>query len=63
MKLEIEIDLENDAFQDDNNARECARILREWCEKFEGTTLDRYDTWTLRDINGHTVGHVWIAEN
>lgn len=57
MKLVIEIDLENDAFQGDLANEEIANILQRLVRDYQrGTAIER----PLRDVNGNTVGHVGI---
>lgn len=69
MKLTIEIDMENDAFQPDPGP-EIARVLR-WVT---GSLTDPDGSWglmpdrvgeqlRLRDHNGNTVGHFSVTED
>ena len=53
MKILIEFDTDNAAFDDDNEAGESARILREMAGKIEMYGLGNSN---IRDINGNTVG-------
>lgn len=60
--LNIDLTLDNDAFTDDAST-EVARILRRLADTIEGA--NPLDTFTLRDINGNTVGQAvfsWTAE-
>jgi hypothetical protein len=57
MKIKIDINTANAAFDGDNAGAEAARILRDLADRLEGSgTLARSDTKFLRDINGNTVG-------
>lgn len=56
MKFKIEIDLENEAFAE--NPNETARILRDIVRFIE--LNDALLNKTLRDVNGNTVGKVWV---
>ncbi len=57
MKIKIDIDTSNAAFDDDNGGAEAARILRDLADRLEGSgVLARSDTKILRDVNGNTVG-------
>jgi hypothetical protein len=56
MRIDICIEMDNDAFCDDP-AQEVARILREYADKIEcGGTMERM----LADINGNCVGSALI---
>lgn len=57
MKFKIEIDLDNDAFQENSNL-ELARILGEII-----FNLKKYNyTTVIKDLNGNTVGNAVLAE-
>ena len=56
--MRITIKTENDAFQPYPYA-EVARVLRELADKLDPVGMPSNDeVWTLRDINGNTVGTV-----
>lgn len=61
MKLNIEINLDNDAFTD-NTGEEVTRILRRLIKNFELSKLENEYLINLRDINGNTVGYAKIGE-
>ncbi len=54
MKLKIEIELDNDAFEHGNYSKEIARILCKAIHKMEG--LPDLTDQVLRDLNSNTVG-------
>ena len=58
MKAIIEIEMDNAAFEDENNTYEVCRILRKLAAKLElgGELMEDCDE-TLRDINGNNVGY------
>lgn len=56
--LKIEIELDNEAFQDGNEATEVARILDDLTKTGTGR-LDSIALY-LRDINGNRVGAVTV---
>jgi len=61
MKLDIHIELDNDAFAD-SPTDEIRRILKEVCDRI---TYDSYKAGyhkNIFDINGNTVGSVEITE-
>ena len=59
--LNININLDNSAFADDNLGAEVSRILKSYANAIE-EVIDPDTSWELetklRDINGHTVGQV-----
>ena len=55
MKLTIEIEMDNAAFED-GNGTEAARILTRLAEKLADRGSVEYDDWTLFDVNGNVVG-------
>jgi len=59
--VNIEINTDNDAFYDDENA-ELSRILRDLADTIEGFPVSRIDDHIIRDFNGNTCGHV-IVDN
>ncbi len=60
MKLKIEIDCDNAAF-DDEPATELSRILRVLAGRIEEGYLPEFNGWQILDVNGNTVGH-WSAD-
>ena len=64
MKLtwEIEIDLDNDSFQEDSG-NEIASLFREIQLKFQGELPPIGMAQALHDINGNTVGKFLIKED
>lgn len=59
-KLIIELDLDNDAFQEWGGQAEVARILRDYADNAaEWGVGSRY----LRDINGNTVGSATVSRS
>ena len=57
MKAVIEIEMDNAAFEDEQNTHEVCRILRKLAAKLElGGELMEDDAETLHDINGNRVG-------
>lgn len=68
MKLKIEIEMDNAAFEapGDNtsrfrNASEPARILDRLAQEIKHNTLETGDTWTLRDINDNGCGKAKVT--
>ena len=60
MTFKLEIDLGNDAF-DNNTAEEIARILSECsADRILWWIMQGNDDMRLRDINGNTVGRAWV---
>ena len=59
--LNININLDNAAFADENLGSEVSRILKSYANAIE-EVIDPDTSWEmetkLRDINGHTVGQV-----
>lgn len=64
MRIQIDIDLENDAFQPDP-ASEVGRLLREIARDLESGRLRMVDSMTkrLHDVNGNNVGGLEITED
>lgn len=62
MTLTITIDMDNDAFADDNG-RETSRILRELSSRVKDWTLEAGDYKKIRDINGNTVGSLSVSDD
>lgn len=63
MKFEIQFDMNNQAFSDDACGAEVARILHRVAGVVESqSNLDlAYDfNYTLRDVNGNTVGYAKV---
>lgn len=63
MKLRIEINMDNAAFDEDGPGRESARILSYAAQI--AATLDASSplgSWRLRDKNGNKVGHLTVSE-
>ncbi len=56
--IRIELSTDNAAFDDDAGT-EAARILRELADGFD-SGMEECTTHPLRDVNGNTVGSVWI---
>lgn len=54
MKIVIEIICDNAAFEDNDN--ELARILREFAYYYKDTPIKGVVPFSLKDINGNTVG-------
>jgi hypothetical protein len=63
MKLKIEIDMSNAAFEGDNRNLEVGEILRDLAERMEeGSALSGVDKLaTLRDTNGNRVGEAKVT--
>lgn len=61
MKLNIEINLDNDAFSNNIN-EEVTRILLRFIKNIELSKLENGYLINLRDINGNTVGYAKIGE-
>lgn len=59
MKLRIEIDLDNAAFEDDRE--ELPRLLMQITAQFRGRAIGPI-SMTLRDSNGNTVGTVEVTD-
>jgi len=56
--VKITIKTANDAFQP-NPCHEVARILRELADRIDGAGMPgKEEVWTLRDVNGNTIGAV-----
>lgn len=64
MKLVIEIELGNAAFEDAPGV-ECARILRELSDTLEhwGPEFSPRQCETLRDVNGNKVGRATVERS
>ena len=60
MKIKIEIDTENDAFQEGHSGIEVQRILRGISNRIGVTGIDT--EFALQDLNGHTVGRYSTEE-
>jgi hypothetical protein len=54
VKLTVEIDSENEAFQDETHCLEVARIMQELAQKLSNGAEGYF---TLNDINGNYVGN------
>jgi len=65
MRLALEIDMDNDAFGNDEggSGTEAARILQKLTVGWKGTPLEVGDEWTLMDYNGNRVGRARVFEN
>lgn len=61
MKITIEINMDNAAFEDCNGT-ELARICRELADNFDTFPLEPTGTGNIRDINGNTVGEWDVTE-
>lgn len=60
MELTIKINMENDAFKD-NNVNEVTRILNDYCKKISrGGELLEGDTEKLIDSNGNSIGYAIV---
>lgn len=64
MKAVIEIDMDNDAFQDGNMVSEFFRILNSVAGiiRRSGIEFEDGDIWPLRDANGNRVGELTITQ-
>lgn len=61
MQLKITINMDNEAFENDNT-REVTRILRAYCNKIDkGGELLNGDTETLMDANGNSAGNAKVV--
>jgi len=61
-QLNLHIDLDNAAFDDESGGDELARILRNLAEFFAMRgELPRNDSLPIRDINGNLVGHMTVS--
>jgi hypothetical protein len=60
MKIKIEIDLDNDAFQDDDGPDELARILQDLAQRLP-CPLATSGPFNLHDMNGNHVGKARIT--
>jgi hypothetical protein len=61
MKLKIEIQMDNSAFDDDNGGGfECARILRDLADRIDGGLAEKTRV-ALMDINGNKVGEAKVT--
>lgn len=67
MKLKIEIQMDNAAFEAEGqtarfrNGDEPARILQRLTVGWKGTDLEAGESWTLRDFNGNAVGEAKVT--
>jgi hypothetical protein len=61
MELTITMNLDNDAFAEDNGA-EAARILHDLASHMKFETLEPGDVYTLTDINGNGVGRAVVRD-
>ena len=62
MKLTIEIEMDNDAFESNGNGAEAARILKDLWDDIDCFDLSDGDGGILRDINGNKVGFWKVTE-
>lgn len=63
MKIRIEIDMSNAAFEEAGQGVEVARILRKLSDELDTDPDElRESFWDLRDINGNVVGRFTVAE-
>lgn len=62
MKLRIEVDLDNAAFQDDAEG-EYERIFADVASRLPVPVRDTNGRLTLRDSNGNIVGHAEITND
>ena len=64
--LNISINTDNAAFEDENLGSEISRILKSYANAIE-SVIDPDTSWELetrlRDINGNTVGQVKLTTN
>jgi hypothetical protein len=61
MKLHIEIDMDNAAFEDDPQG-EAERIVARFFAKWPPVRLSSINV-NLRDINGNACGRAWTTED
>ena len=61
MKLKIEIDMNNAAFEDAGSGVEVARILREIADRNENAIFQVGDGFNLKDINGNRTGYLKVT--
>lgn len=62
MKLKIEIEIDNAAFEEGGNGNECARILRRFAQSIETVRLEPNPLLTtLRDFYGNQVGKAKVT--
>lgn len=61
MKLTIEINMDNAAFEDCSGT-ECARILRKLALRIEGDNCRPGDVTPCMDINGNKVGNATVED-
>lgn len=61
MKLKIEIEMDNAAFESGNGA-EAARILRFLASRINDLDLNPSFGWKLTDFNGNRVGKAEVGE-
>lgn len=62
MKLTIEIEMDNDAFESNGNGAEAARILKDLWDDIDCFDLSDGDGGDLYDINGNKVGFWHVAK-
>ncbi len=62
MKAVLEIDMENDVFQDGGNGTELARILRKLADMVDGSVQVVGNYYGCHDLNGNNVGRMTIEE-
>ena len=60
MKLKIELEMDNAAFDEGMRRYEAASILRDLADKIERRDID--DTFVCHDSNGNTVLHAEVTE-
>lgn len=61
MKLKIEIQMDNAAFNEASNGNECGRILRRLAGNIKDADLDVEFRGGLYDLNGNRVGEVKVT--
>jgi hypothetical protein len=59
MNCTIKINMDNSAF-DDSKADELQRILHELANDIACNTIEEYDSFSIRDINGNKIGECII---
>lgn len=60
MKLTIEIEMSNAAFNEEGWNMETASILSNYADKLREDVVDQYGGVALYDHNGNQVGRAWM---
>ena len=63
MKLKMEINLDNAAFQPESEGHEVSRIFGEFACRIDNCPCNIGDTYSMFDANGNRIGSIKISGN